>query len=127
MTQEEGLPSLMEAFFRGSHTTNFVTCGFSKSYNQAAEVPSSNVTCTSPRSPSINCSIMLAFVSMTHPSRSFLRHSSPQSKCFPCAHPYRYTFCYPLRAFLSVGIEASTQTLLQCCAALLAVSTEASG
>jgi len=34
----------MEAFFRGSHTTNFVTCGFSKSYNQAAQVPSSNVT-----------------------------------------------------------------------------------
>ena len=56
----------MEAFFRGSHTTNFVTCGFSKSYNQAAEVPSSNVTCTSPRSPSINCRIMLAFVSITH-------------------------------------------------------------
>jgi len=40
-----------EAFFRGSHTTNFITSGFSKSYNQAAEVPSSNVTCTSPRSP----------------------------------------------------------------------------
>src|SRR5882672_11013337 len=56
----------MEAFFRGSHTNNFVTCGFSKSYNQAAEVPSSNVTCTSPRSPSINCRIMLAFVSITH-------------------------------------------------------------
>src|SRR3984893_9254687 len=56
----------MDAFFRGSHTTNFVTCGFSKSYNQAAEVPSSNVTCTSPRSPSINCRIMLAFVSITH-------------------------------------------------------------
>src|ERR1700675_2738811 len=56
----------MEAFFRGSHTTNFVTCGFSKSYNQAAEVPSSNVRCTSPRSPSINCRSMLAFVSMTH-------------------------------------------------------------
>jgi hypothetical protein len=28
-------------------------------------VPSSNVTCTSPRSPSINCRIMLALVSMT--------------------------------------------------------------
>src|ERR1700726_4256905 len=56
----------MEAFFRGSHTTNFVTWGFSKSYNQAAEVPSSNVTCKSPRSPSKNCKIMLAFVSMTH-------------------------------------------------------------
>src|SRR5713101_4828974 len=56
----------MDLFFRGSHTTNFVTCGFNRSYNQAAEVPSSNVTCTSPRSPSINCRIMLAFVSITH-------------------------------------------------------------
>src|ERR1700733_9179255 len=56
----------MEAFLRGSHTTNFVTCGFSKSYNQAAEVPSSNVTCKSPRSPSINCRTMLALVSITH-------------------------------------------------------------
>src|SRR5580698_2707226 len=56
----------MEAFLRGSHTTNFVTCGFSKSYNQAAQVPSSNVTCKSPRSPSIHCRIMLAFVSITH-------------------------------------------------------------
>src|ERR1043166_1290871 len=54
----------MDLFFRGSHSTNFVTCGFSKSYNQAAEVPSSKVTCKSPRSPSINCRIMLAFVSM---------------------------------------------------------------
>src|SRR5665213_1396183 len=56
----------MEAFFRGSHTSTFVTCGFNRSYNQAAEVPSSNVTCKSPRSPSKHCRIMLAFVSMTH-------------------------------------------------------------
>src|SRR5262250_3983148 len=55
----------MDLFFRGSHTSNFVTCGFSRSYNQAAEVPSSKVTCKSPRNPSINCRIMLAFVSMT--------------------------------------------------------------
>ena len=57
--------SRMDLFFRGSHTTNFVTCGFSRSYNHAADVPSSKVTCRSPRSPSINCRIMLAFVSMT--------------------------------------------------------------
>src|SRR5580698_9671013 len=56
----------MEAFFRGSHTTNFVTWGFSRSYNQAAEVPSSKVTCESPRSPAIKSRTMLAFVSMTH-------------------------------------------------------------
>src|SRR6188472_3484787 len=55
----------MDLFFRGSHTTNFVTCGLSRSYSHAAEVPSSKVTCKSPRSPSINCRIMLAFVSMT--------------------------------------------------------------
>src|SRR6266436_4472923 len=56
----------MEAFFRGSQTINSVTCGFRRSYSQAAEVPSSNVTCKSPRSPSIHCKIMLAFVSTTH-------------------------------------------------------------
>src|SRR5215468_5197556 len=55
----------MDLFFRGSHTTNFVTRGFNRSYNQAADVPSSKVTCKSPRNPSINCRIMLAFVSMT--------------------------------------------------------------
>ncbi len=37
------LPSLMDLFFRGSHTTNFVTCGFKRSYNQAAQVRSSKV------------------------------------------------------------------------------------
>src|SRR6266436_2206856 len=56
----------IKAFRRGSQTTTFVTWGFRRSYNQAAQVPSSNVTCTSPRSPSINCRIVLAFVSMTH-------------------------------------------------------------
>src|ERR1700722_15824664 len=55
-----------KAFFRGLHTTSSVTCGFSRSYNQPAQVPSSNVRCTSPRSPSINCRRVLALVSMTH-------------------------------------------------------------
>src|SRR5580700_10171556 len=53
-------------FFRGSQTTNFDTWGFSRSNNQVAQVPSSKVTCKSPRSPSIHCRIMLALVSMTH-------------------------------------------------------------
>src|SRR5215472_12211437 len=60
------LPTFSKALRRGLHTTNRVTCGFSKSYSQVAAVPSSNVTCKSPRSPSINCRIMLALVSMTH-------------------------------------------------------------
>src|SRR5260221_4469546 len=60
------LPTFNKAFRRGLHTTNRATCGFSRSYSQAAAVPSSNVTCKSPRKPSINCRIMLAFVSMTY-------------------------------------------------------------
>src|SRR6266478_2049094 len=60
------LPSFSKAFFLGLHTTTSVTCGFSRSYNQAAQVPSSNVTRKSPRSPLINCRMVLALVSMTH-------------------------------------------------------------
>src|SRR5205814_9725075 len=37
-------PSLSRAFFRGLHTTNLSTCGLSRSYSQAAQVPSSKVT-----------------------------------------------------------------------------------
>src|SRR5215510_2754825 len=60
------LPSFSRAAFRGLHTTPSVTCGFSRSYNQAAQVPSSNVTRKSPRSPSMNCRMVLALVSITH-------------------------------------------------------------
>src|ERR1700722_4096582 len=58
-------------FFRGSHTTSFVTCGFSRSYNQVAQVPSSKVTCNSPRSPWIKSRMTFAFVSITHSITSF--------------------------------------------------------
>jgi hypothetical protein len=54
------------AFFRGLHTTTSVTCGFSRPYNQAAQVPSSNVTCKSPRSPWINSRVVLAFDDAFH-------------------------------------------------------------
>src|SRR5215472_3551653 len=57
---------LQQSVSAGSQTTSFETWGLSKSYNQAAHVPSSKVTCTSPRSPSTNCRIMFAFVSMAH-------------------------------------------------------------
>src|SRR6266446_5439587 len=40
-----------------------------------------NVTCKSPRSPSINCRIMLAFVSITH-SITILRESHDLARCF---------------------------------------------
>src|SRR6201981_2249941 len=59
------LPSLSSAFFRGLQTSTPDTRGFSKSYNQAAQVPSSKVTRKSSRSPSMNCKMALALVSMT--------------------------------------------------------------
>src|SRR5215472_9979726 len=57
------LPSWV--FFRVLHTRTSVTWGFSRSYNQAAQVPSSNATRKSPRNPSMNCRMVLALVSMT--------------------------------------------------------------
>ena len=45
------LPSFSRAFRRGLHTISSVTCGFIRSYNQAAQVPSSKVTCRLPRNP----------------------------------------------------------------------------
>src|ERR1700733_11508538 len=104
----------MEAFFRGSHTTNFVTCGFNKSYNQAAEVPSSNVTCKSPRSPSINCRIMLAFVSMTHSITIFPAPFLTAIEMLSlCTSIPIYFLSFNMRVLLSVGVDANDQNLLQ--------------
>src|ERR1700693_2160034 len=104
----------MEAFFRGSHTSNFVTCGFSKSYNQAAEVPSSNVTCKSPRSPSINCRIMLAFVSITHSITIFPAPFLTAIEMFSLYTSIPiYFLSFNMRVLLSCRDCASTQTLLQ--------------
>src|SRR5579864_4711486 len=57
------LPSFNKALRRGSHTSTCATWGFNRSYSQAAQVPSSQVTCSSPRRPWINCSMLLALVS----------------------------------------------------------------
>src|SRR5215472_15690412 len=65
------LPSLSNAFFRGLQTATPDTRGFSRSYNQAAQVPSSKVTRKSPRSPSMNCKMVLALVSMTLSNTTF--------------------------------------------------------
>src|ERR1700732_2179 len=104
----------MEAFFRGSHTTNSVTCGLSKSYNQAAQVPSTNVTCKAPRSPSINCRIALVFVSITHSitifPASFLTAIEMLSLC--TSIPI-YFLSFNMRVLLSVGVDANDQNLLQ--------------
>src|ERR1700689_4290458 len=104
----------MEAFFRGSHTTNFVTFGESTSDGQAAEVPSSNVTCKSPRSPSINCRIMLALVSITHSitifPAAFLTAIEMLSLC--TSIPI-YFLSFNMRVLLSEGVDANDQNLLQ--------------
>src|ERR1700730_8175222 len=104
----------MDLFFRGSHTTSFVTCGFNRSYNQAAEVPSSKVTCTSPRSPSMNCRIMLALVSRTHsisifPTEFITAIEIPSL----CTSMPTYFLVLDIKGFLSGGVALSTQNLLQ--------------
>src|ERR1700694_1959562 len=118
----------MEAFFRGSHTTNSVTCGLSKSYNQAAQVPSSNVTCKSPRSPSINCRITLVFVSITHSitifPASFLTAIEMLSLC--TSIPI-YFLSFNMRVLLSVGVDANDQNLLQRGALLYCVTLSVCG
>jgi hypothetical protein len=45
------LPAFSTVFLRGLHTSIFVTCGFRKSYNLVAQVPSSKVKCESPCNP----------------------------------------------------------------------------
>src|ERR1700741_1141910 len=56
------LPSFNKALRRGSHTSTCATWGFNRSYSQAAQVPSSQVTCNSPRRPWMNCRMLLALV-----------------------------------------------------------------
>src|ERR1700746_2579464 len=57
------LPSFNKALRRGLQTTTSCTCDCSRSYSQDAQVPSSQVTCNSPRRPWINCRRLLALVS----------------------------------------------------------------
>src|ERR1700757_2928630 len=57
------LPSFNKALRRGSQTSTCATWGCSRSYSHAAQVPSSQVTCNSPRRPWINCRMLLALVS----------------------------------------------------------------
>src|SRR5438132_844320 len=87
------LPCFSRAFLRGSHTSTSVTCGFSRSYSQAAQVPSSKVTCKSPRRPWMNCRTVFAFVSITHSITTSRQRSLPRSKSFLCEYPSRYTSC----------------------------------
>src|ERR1700747_1798175 len=100
----------MDLFFRGSPTTNFVTCGFNRSYNQAADVPSSKVTCKSPRSPSINCRIMLAFVSMRHSITTLPTEFLTQAEMLSlCTSIPIYLMLLVIKGVLSGRVEPNTQ------------------
>jgi len=59
-------PSFNRAALRGLQTRTWATCGCNRSCNQAAEVPSSKVTDSVPRSPAKNSRIVAAFVSRMH-------------------------------------------------------------
>src|SRR5271154_4760225 len=100
-------------FFRGSHTTSFVTCGFSRSYNQVAQVPSSKVTCNSPRNPWINSRMTFAFVSITHSITSFPVSFLTAIEILSLCTSMPIYLVPVIRAFLSGRVEPSTQNLLQ--------------
>src|SRR6266478_6685941 len=102
-----------EAFFRVLHTNTSVTWGFSKSYSQAAQVPSSKVTRKSPRSPSMNCTIVLALVSMTHSITSLPREFLTAIEMLSVCTSMPIYLVLLMRVFLSCRECASTQNLLQ--------------
>src|SRR5439155_6135055 len=56
-------PSINEALRRGCQTSTCAAWGCSRSESPAAHVPSSHITCHSPRRPWINCRMLVAFVS----------------------------------------------------------------
>src|SRR5713101_10037488 len=99
-------------FFRGSHTTSFVTCGFSRSYNQVAQVPSSKVTCNSPRSPWIKSRMLFALVSITHSITIFPASFLTAIEILSLCTSMPIYLVLVIGAFLSGGVELNTQNLL---------------
>src|SRR5216684_4895454 len=104
-------PSLSRAFFRGLHTTSLATCGFSKSYSHAAQVPSSKVTDKVPRSPAKNSRMVAALVSRMD-SMTCLWNPSPRPRWLLDARRAQYTFHCSLRVLLFVGDDACAHNLL---------------
>src|SRR4029077_12568807 len=74
------VPSFPRVFLRGSQTSTCATCGLSRSCNQAAQVPSSKVTCKLPRRPRKNWSIVSAFVSRMASITSLPEPSSTETE-----------------------------------------------
>src|SRR6476619_7134653 len=86
------LPCLSRAFFLGLHTTSRATWGRSRSYNQAADVPSSKVTDNVPRNPAKNSRIVAAFVSRMHSITNLPVSSNRQLRSLLGEHRGQYTF-----------------------------------
>src|SRR6202030_1487590 len=92
-----------------SHTTTLVTRGFSKSYSQAALVPSSKVTHKLPRSPWMNSSTVAAFVSMMHSISSFPAASITAIEVLAWCTSMPIYFSLFIRVLLSVGRQPTPQ------------------
>src|SRR5215467_16189818 len=101
-----------ELFFRVLHTSTSVTCGFSRSYSQAPQVPSSNVTRRSPRSPSTNCKIVLALVSMTHSITTLPTEFLTAIEILSVCTSIPIYLVLVIKGVLSGAVEPSTQNLL---------------
>src|SRR5260370_37227090 len=93
------LPTFSRAFFRGSHTIRWATCGLSRSYNQAALVPSSKVTDKFPPSPRMKSRMVLALVSRMDSITSF-----PSARAQPCGGVF-VLFLHPALPAQSLGIH----------------------
>src|ERR1700731_37002 len=104
------LPSFSSTFRRGLHTTNSVTCGFNRSYNQAAQVPSSKVTCRLPLSPWKNWRMVLALVSITHSMTSLPEEFRTAMEIVSLCTSIPIYFTLSIyRVLLSGGVRPDTQ------------------
>src|SRR5579864_6980232 len=106
-------PSFNRAFLRGSLTTTRVTCGWSRSYSQAAQVPSSKFTCKLPRSPRKHWRITSALVSRMASITSLPVQSRTATEIVAwCTSSPIYLASF-MRVLLVVGGDANDQNLLQ--------------
>src|SRR5215813_861424 len=107
------LPTFNRAFFRGSQTNTCVTWGCSRAYNQAAQVPSSKVTCKLPRSPWMNCRMVSALVSRMASIINLPLESNTATEIVAwCTSSPIYLASF-MRALLVVGLGEDDQNLPQ--------------
>src|SRR5215470_694622 len=107
------LPTFNSAVFRESQISTRATWGWSRSCNQAAQVPSSQVTCKLPRTPRRNWRIVSAFVSRRASITSLPAESRTATEIVAwCTSSPIYLASF-MRVLLVVGVDANDQNLLQ--------------